>query len=295
MARDDLLVLYSERGSSFYGELARRVRDALAETGHGTTLRSSREVSWREGAPTAGTVMVSGPAEFADEEEVRLLESLAGSRRRIGLFSEEVNGEGYLRHLASSAGFEAVFDLGFVSQEEGVSTGVPYSFVFDGPTVAQERAITGISPSKRPIPWALLGRLRGEEDAAVVAGLIETDPAGFVHLPPERLIGEGEEPLGRRALGAVASKTNYYIWLSKDGASYCDSGHYSKALTGGAAPCRIGEEPGSSGIPGAFGSVGELCAEIRAGGFEERYEAARAFWLSGGNLGEHLREALRGV
>lgn len=293
MDRDDLLVVYAERGSSFYRELARRVSDALAEAGYDATLRSSREASWREGAPEAGTMMVSGPGEFAGGEEMRLLQNFTDSRRTIGLFAEEVDSEGYLRHLASSAGFEAVFDLGFVSQEESASTNVPYSFVFNGPTVAEERAVTGVSPSERAIPWALLGRLQGAEDAEVVYALLETDPAGFVYVPPEWLVGESEESLDRRALGTLASKTNYYVWLSGGGLSYCHSGHYSKALVGGAVPCRLGKD--SPGIPGTFGSVEELCAEIRAGGFGELYEEARAFWLSGGNLGEHLKEALGGV
>lgn len=283
----DILILHAGNGGTRYAGLARRVREALADVGREAGLLSCDGplCAARERFEGAALLLV-GPAECVDAGD-ELLALLEAARSRAVVLSEDAEGEGYGEHFRLPVRFDAVLDVGFVSQREKHKfEGVPYRFVADGPTRREERTIGAVTPAERKIPWAVVG-YRVPEHVGMIVGLVQgLDPAGVV-ISPE-LAGDGD-------LARVLASTNYAVWGAWGDSGYCESWRYLSALFCGAVPCKVDGFARAPEAPGVFRSVESLFEGLRDGDFRGRYEAARGFYLSRGSLGERLEEALRGV
>jgi hypothetical protein len=277
------IVVYSERGSLLYRELARRIHATLIEDGSVAELRSSLEPIRHE---EVSLLLVIGPCSGT---------KLPPAHRRIIVLSEALDSirQNGLRKALSS--FDAAFDIGFVPQKERyLLPDVPYCFIPDVPTMNELSALARVRPSERSLPWALFGLHRDAAEATLVHELVQLDPGGFAYMPQAQLLRKGAETAKPATFAAVASKARYYIWHCGSGSAPCESAHYRRALLGGAVPCRLGDEV-LTGIPGSYSSVQELCAEMRNGDPYKLYETALNFYISRGSLSEHLEKALASV
>lgn len=286
----DILISHAGDGGTRHADLARRVREALADTGREAELLPCGDLrlASRERLEEA-TLLVVGPVECVSTsgDEDDLLSALEAVRSRLIVLSEDVESEGYGSHFGLPVSFDAVLDVGFVSQEEKHTFGdVPYRFVADGPTRREEWVIGAVSPNERSIPWAVVGYRIPEHVGMIVRLVQELGPAGLVMAP---------DPYGTRDLARVLASTNYFVWGAWGNSGYCESWRYLSALCFGAVPCKVDDSDRTPEAPGIFHSVESLCEELRGGDFRDRYEAARSFYLSRGSLGERLEEALRGV
>ena len=309
------MVVYAGNGGAPYRELAGRLHAACAERSQGARLLASGEMCRMAEEHLAGaTLLVVGPRECAagSGDEGRFLAKFASARRRVAVLSEPVRSESYREQLSLPADFDAVLDVGFISQGDGhLLPEIPYRFVLDTPTGREWETLADLSPSRRPIPWAAIAERQTPENVALAAELVERlDPGGLVFMPDLNLLresgeevpdsgmmGEGVETLSPRGLEAIFSKIGCYVWTSRGTNMRGESYLYLKALLKGVVPCRVDGEPSwtASGVPGSFHSVRILCEAVRGGDLGTMYDAAREFCLSGKSLGENLEEALRSV
>jgi hypothetical protein len=260
------------------------------------------------------TLLVVGPFEClgTSGDSSRFVSAFASAARRILASVEPVGSPWYEKQFMFPLNFDAVFDLGFVSQEhEHRLLEVAYHFVFNGSTKDEERTIRGLTPPReRPIVWALVGypTVRRLELAARLTE--ELDPEGFVFMPgqPSRLKPDGSpwwpQPLARHekispsSLATVLSNSSYYVWSSAHDLAYYESFRFIVAVRSGAVPCKIaydGTSQGLSDIPGVFPSVAALYFAVQEEGASSLYRLARDFYLSKGSLATHLEEALKRV
>lgn len=246
---------------------------------------------------------MAGPGECAaaSGDRSRFYASLREAGRRVAVLAEASGGGRQRESRPPDPGedFDAVFDVGFVPQEEPRPLPrTPYGFVPDGPT-EEERAHTSSSPipdvAERTIPWVAVG-LQTPTNASLAAELVEAlDPGGFVSMPdPTMSVREPRSLPDLRELSGLLGRTGYYVWGS-DGPHY-ESHCFVRAILNGAVPCRVGGGPEQTGgIPGSFESVSALRVAVDERGFDSMYGAAREFYLSRGTLGEHLENALESV
>jgi hypothetical protein len=275
---------------------------ALEEESWKVTLRSSYELceTIMDGSSDAILAVVDpvGCA-AASRDRSEFFAKLTAASRRIAISAEAVEDTRYVQQLRLPVDFDAVFDVGFVSQrDKHPNSNVPYYFVFNGPTRQEEQIIAELPPSQeRPIPWAVVGH-QNPEHLRLVAGLIDYKlyPGGFVFLQPLSQMRKGRAPLNSSELSAVLSNTNYYLWSSQHSSTYYESFHFVEALLAGAVPCKIDGVHfwENSEIPGIFPSVQSFCEKVREeGSWPSMYCLARNFYMSKGSLAEHLEEALR--
>jgi hypothetical protein len=204
----------------------------------------------------------------------------------------------YRQQLRLPVDFDAVFDVGFVSQrDKHPNSDVPYHFVFNGPTNEEEQIIANLTPAQeRDIPWALVG-YQTPEHRELAAALIDygSYPEGFVFLPRFRRAKQRDAPLNPAELMAVLSRTKYYVWSAHRSSEYYDSARFIQALLAGAVPCEIGggHSRENSNIPVLFSSVRSFCERVREEDYWSIYRMARECYISKGPLAEHLGRALR--
>ena len=247
------------------------------------------------------TLLVAGPgqciARSGDEEA--FLSQVAGARRRILATVAPAQSPGYKRRLGTGIHFDAVIDVGFVSQRDRhvEVSDVPYHFVFNGPIKEEEPVPERPShPEGRTIPWVLTGP-KSDGNKGLLAQLFEQDidRSGLCLLQSRPRSGAPVEPLpSSRGLSAVLSKTRYYLWGADRDFPYYESFRFSGPLLAGTIPCKVDPDLASDGldIPGLFASVAAFQAAMREEGYLAMYRRARDFYVSGGRLAEHLSGAL---
>ena len=306
MSEHRLLVVYPGSGGTFYQELARRLFTVCKEELQVEAARcSSREL--RNMTPdqlSSATLAVVNPVECAatSNDSSRWYAATSSARseffskldlayKRIMVLAEAVESEHYRQQFRVPANFDALFDVGFISQEgKHPFPRVSYCFVFDGPTKEEEQVIAALTPSKRHIPWALVG-YQTPEHLNLVAALMDYGlyPKGFCYL--QRPLHPGLSPTG---LAAVLSNTSYYVWSSDDSFAHYESSRFIQALLAGAVPCKIDNSHSWDGfdIPGIFPSAQSFCAKVREEDYWSMYSSAREFYTSKGSLAEHLEKAL---
>ena len=237
-----------------------------------------------------------------------LLSAVASAHKRILASVEPVESAWYGEQFTIPVHFDAVFDIGFVPQQEKHRlSDVPYHFVFNGPTKREEQTIAGLSPpQKRSIRWALAGYPTAGRLALATQLTEEWDAGGFVFMPgkPGRPASDRStwrpalarhEKISPSGLAAVLSETSYYVWTSAHDFSHYESLRFVAALRAGAVPCKLtdgGSSQELSQIPGSFSSVQSFYAAAQEEGVPSLYRLARDFYLSKGFLAAHLEEAL---
>ena len=206
----------------------------------------------------------------------------------------------YRGRLSTGISFDAVFDVGFVSQRDQHSdvSEVPYHFVFNGLTREEEPwATESAHTGERTIPWALVGT-RNHRQLELLAELFEhrIDPTGFCFLRvPLRSKAAAEPTLSNSGLSAVLSKARYLLWTSDRSVAYYESFRFIQALLAGAVPCKIVPDHLGEGldIPGFSPSVLSCQTEMQDKGYGAMYRKASNFCATRGRLAQHLSEALR--
>lgn len=299
MSNCQLLVVYPE-SSIPHLALARRLFAACQENSQEANLYSSGELDdIAEDQLCDTTIAVVDPVECATASRNRsgFFSKLVLARKRVMVWTEAVENGRYNEQFRLPIDFDAVFDVGFVSQEDKHSfTDVPYHFVFNGPTNEEEQIIANLAPVKeRDIPWALVG-YQTPEHLELVAALIDygSYPEGFVFLPRFRRPKQRDVPLAPADLTAVLSRTKYYVWSVHRSPGYYESTRFIQALLAGAAPCEIsGNNSGErTHIPGVFPTVRSFCKRVREGDYWSMYSMVREHYISKGSLAEHLEKAL---
>ncbi len=300
--RSQISIIYPGNDDEFHRMLARRLFTVLEEESWEVRLRSSREpcetVMDGSGDAIIAVVDPVGCA-AASNDRSEFFAKLTAASRRIAISAGAVEDARYRQQLRLPVDFDAVFDVGFVSQrDKHPNSDVPYYFVFNGPTKREEQIIAELPPSQeRHIPWAVVGH-QNPENLGLVAELIDYKlyPEGFVFLQRSPRTRKGRAPLNPSELAAVLSNTNYYLWSSQYSSAYYESFRFVEALLVGAVPCKIdsGCLRKVSEIPGIFPSAQSFCENVREdGSWSSMYRLAREFYMSKGSLAEHLKEALR--
>jgi hypothetical protein len=313
MLDHQLLIVYPGGDRVLYQELARRLFTACKEKLREVAVCSSRELrNMTTDQLSSATLAVLDPIECAatssDTSEFfatatsgdrsEFFFKLALAFKRIVVLAEAVGSMWYEPQLRLPLNFDAILDIGFVSRrDKHPFPDVPYHFVFNGLTKEEERLIAALSPSKRYIPWAVVGP-QDLEHCNLVAELMNYKlySGGFCFLHPSFSQGKkGKGLLSSSGLAAVLSKASYYVWSSDDSFAYYESFRFIQALLAGAVPCKIDGNHSwdKSSIPGVFPSARSLYARVQDEGYWSMYCSAREFCVSKGLLTEHLEEALR--
>jgi hypothetical protein len=286
-------------------DLAWRLSKGFRDASHRAAVYASPEVSALnpENLTNAILVVVSpGQCIETSGNESAFLSKVAHARKRILASVGPVHSQGYLARLRRGIQFDALFDLGFVSQKDSHSqvSDLPYHFVFNGLTreeepLAQEPA----NPAERTIPWVLVGP-RSDSNRDLLGALFEhqIDPGGFCLLHARLKNMTPQEPmLGGPQLSAILQKARYYLWGAQRNGMYYESFRFIVPLLAGTVPCKIDPALTAAGfdVPGVYASVSAFDTEVRDIGYSEMYRRARDFYVSRGRLGEHLSGALRVV
>jgi hypothetical protein len=297
---NQLLIVYPDNGNVFYFDLAQRLLSACLENSREAAVYSASVIC--EMAPKQlreATLAILNPYECTlTSNRSRFVSNLKCAHKRLIVLPAAAETVWHTQQFELPIDFEALIDVGFVSQKEKHQIPeVPYHFLFFGPTREEEWAIAALTPSKRPIPWALVGH-RTTERIKLARQLIENlDPGGFVFLPNFRLVRKGEGMLSSSGLATVLSRTEYYVWISQHSFPYYESFRFREALLAGAVPCKIDSEHYNkyTGIPGTFASVESFCSAARNEDYWSMFCSARNFYLSRGSLAWHLEKVLQVV
>lgn len=299
--RPQIFIVYSWSSSESYRELARRLFTALKERSREATLTSTRELCETVTDLSHNAILaVVDPVECAatSNDRSKFFAKLNSAGKRIAISVEAVEDARYSQHLRLSVDFDAIFDVGFVSQSAKHPNGdVPYYFVFNGPTKWEEQTIAELPLSReRPIPWAVVGH-QTPEHLRVVAELIDHKryPGGFVFLQPLIRMRKRGSPLSSSELAAVLSQSRFHLWSAQRSSAHYESSRFIEALLAGAVPCKIDGNRSweNSDVPGIFPSVRAFCKGVEEDGYQSMYRSAREFYVSSGRLVEHLEGALR--
>jgi hypothetical protein len=292
---------YPEPDLLLLATLARRLFAACRERLWEIAVCSSRELlNLTTDELSRATPAVVDPVECAatSGDKSKFFSKLTNARKRIIVLAEAVESTRYRQQFHLPAKFDAIFDIGFVSQEyKHQFPDVPYHFVFNGPTKEEEQTMAELSPSQeRRIPWAVVGP-RTPNHLNLVAELMDKIySGGFCFLQhPLQQGRKGTGLLSSSGLAAVLSKTNYYVWSSEDSFAYYQSFRFIQALLVGAVPCKIDGTHSweKSDIPGIFPSVRSFCMRVQEKDYWSMYCSAKEFYMSKGPLAEHLEKALR--
>ena len=249
------------------------------------------------------TLLVVSPGHCieASGDEPAFLSKVARARKRILASVGPVQSPRYLRRLRRGIHFDALFDLGFVPQEEIHSqlSEVPYHFVFNGLTREEEPLAKEepVNHEERTIPWVLVGA-KNVRNRDLLGALFEyqIDPGGVCLLNARAKNTTPPEPvLGGPQLSAILSKARYFLWGAEHDMLYYESFRFIGPLLAGTVPCKIDPALIVAGfaVPGVYTSVSAFDTEARDIGYSEMYRRARDYYVSRGRLGEHLSEALR--
>jgi hypothetical protein len=300
-------------------ELARRLQYACTEASCKARPCSSRELLDMSAEELRDLTLIIVNARLCATTSGNtegFLSQLTSARKVILASAEPAQSPWYKAELNFLPTLDAVFDVGFTSQEEEHDfPDVAYHFVFNGPTSTEKEAIAELPPAReRPIPWALVGHPTPGRLALAARLMEEFAAGGFVYLPgkPNQSAPVGatrqprlgkHEKIGASGLAAVLRQTNYYVWNSAHDFAHYESMRFVAALGVGAIPCKIasGEisqglySQGLSHVPGVFPSPQSFCAAAHREGAQALYQRARDFYLSKSLLATYLEKALERV
>jgi hypothetical protein len=283
-------------------DLAWRLSKGFRDASHRAAVYSSPEVSALDTEDLSNTILVvvsPGQCIETSGNESAFVSKVAHARKRILASIGPVHSQGYLARLRRGIQFDALFDLGFVSQKDSHSrvSDLPYRFVFNGPTREEPLPQEPANPSERTIPWVMVGP-RSDRNRDLLRALFEhqIDPGGICLLharlknmtPPEPML-DGPQ------LSAILSKARYYLWGAERDDMYYESFRFIVPLLAGAVPCKMDPALTAAGfdVPGVYASVSAFDMEVRDIGYSGMYRRARDFYVSRGRLGENLSGALR--
>src|SRR5215204_7135351 len=284
-------------------DLASRLSKGFRDASHTVVVYSSPEVCALASEDLSNTtLLVVSPGQCieASGDEPLFLSKVACAHKRILASVGPVHSPSYLGRLRRGIHFDALFDLGFASQEDRHSevSDIPYHFVFNGPIreevpLAKEPA----NQAERTIPWVLVGP-RSDRNRDLLGALLEhqIDPGGFCLLQARmKNTTQPESVLGGARLSAILSKARYYLWGAERDGMYYESFRFIVPLLAGTVPCKIDPALTAAGfdVPGVYASVSDFDTEARDIGYSGMYRRARDFYVSRGRLGEHLSGALR--
>src|SRR5918995_4302013 len=283
--------------------LASRLSKGFRDASCRVAVYSSPEVSALAPEDLGDTTLVvvsPGQCIETSGNEGAFLSKVARARKRILASVGPVHSQGYLSRLRRGIHFDALFDLGFVSQRDShyKVTNLAYHFVFNGLTreevpLAEEPA----NRAERTIAWVLVGP-RSDRNRDLLGALFELqiNPGGvcLLHTRPKNIVPP-EPMLGGPQLSAILSKARYYLWAAERDVLYYESFRFIDSLLAGTGPCKIDPYLPSTGfdVPGVYASLSAFDAEERDIGYRGMYRRARDFYVSRGRLGEHLSGALR--
>jgi hypothetical protein len=306
LKRDKLTIVFPPSGNVTYRDLARRIAVACEEIAQPVELCAAHKVNLlaEESLKERLYVLVM-PSLCLDsiDDTGQFLSRVASAKKRILLLGEPVEDEACGAQLKLPIAYDALVDVGFVSQEaKAADLPVPYQFLFNGPTRFQRRALQAeASDEKRSIPWTLVGSMV-KKRAELVAELVEkVDPGGFVFMPKSRvpkrkaLLATDHWRMSPFGLARVLRRTRYYVWCSGHEFKHYESFRFVDALLAGAVPCKIDEEGPwkDTRIPCVFPSVEGFKECIDKEGFDRMFADAREFYLTRGLLSENLEKVLR--
>jgi hypothetical protein len=301
-ASDDALYReYGEPDLLLLSTMARRVFAACRERSQEVAIHSSRELLEVPADQLRRvSAVVVDPMECAatSGDEPLFYSKLSSTLKRIVVLAEPAESVRYGQQFCLPVTFDAVFDIGFVSQgKRHPLSEVPYHFVFNGPTREERQMVAESPPSReRHIPWTAVGS-RSSSYLTLVADLVDRKfyPGGFCFLQHSNQEGrKGTGLLSPSGLSAVLEKTAYYVWTSDSSFASYESFRFIQAVLAGAVPCKIeaGHSWEKSDIPGIFPSVRSFCAKVQEEGHWSMYCSSRDFFMSKGLLTEHLEKAL---
>ena len=301
---------------TLHQELAQRLLTACKNGAQQRAeIRTSRELCELAAEELRdATLLVVGPFESmgTSGDSSTFVSAFASAGKRILASAVPAGSPWYEKQFVFPLRFDAVFDLGFVSQEHKHSRpDVAYHFVFNGSTRDEERTIRELTPPhERPILWTMVGYPTARRLELAARLTEDLDPGGFVFMPGQASLLNPDgfpwwpQPLARHekispsSLATVLSKSGYYVWSSAHDLVYYESFRFIVAMRSGAVPCKIvhdGTSQGLSDIPGVFPSVAALCVAVQEKGAPSLYRLAKDFYLSKGSLATHLEEALKRV
>ena len=284
-------------------DLASRLSKGFRDASHSVAVYSSPEVCALASEDLSNTtLLVVSPGQCieASGDEPLFLSKVACAHKRILASVGPVHSPRYLGRLRRGIHFDALFDLGFASQEDRHSevSDVPYHFVFNGPIREEEPlAKEPANQAERTIPWVLVGP-RSDRNRDLLGALFELqiNPGGvcLLHPRPKNMVPP-EPMLGGPQLSAILSKARYYLWAAERDVVYYESFRFIDPLLAGTVPCKIDPDLTAAGfdVPGVYASVSAFATEVRDIGYSGMYRRARHFYVSRGRLGEHLSGALR--
>jgi hypothetical protein len=284
-------------------DLASRLSKGFRDAPHSVALYTSPEVcavAAEDLSITTLLVVSPGQCIEASGDEPLFLSKVACARKRILASVGPVHSPGYLRRLRRRIHFDALFDLGFASQEDRHSdvSDVPYHFVFNGLVPEEEPlAKEPANQAERTIPWVLVGP-RNDRNRDLLGALFEhqINPGGvcLLYARPKNM-SQPEPMLGGPQLQATLSKARYYLWGGERDIMYYESFRFIDPLLAGTVPCKIDPYLSGAGfeVPGVYATVSAFATEVRDIGYSGMYRRARNYYVSRGRLGEHLSGALR--
>lgn len=301
-ASDNVTVVYPQAGNAVFHALARRLADAGEEAGRSVVLLPASSVCALGRRDLAGKmVLIVQPGQCSRglPDRDAFLQRLSEARKRVAVCAEPAGSAFFENQFKVAIDFDAIIDIGFLSQADQLKNfGVPYLFLFNGPTREDASAIEETSVSGRPICWSLVGHAR-EDRVRLAHDLADAlDPGGLVFLPPRGVvIQQSRGMIAAEGLNKLLRKTRFYIWASLHEVNYYESFRFREAILAGAVPCKMDPRTGweSADVPGIFPSVDSLRESIENNGYETLCEEAKAFYLSQDLLSDGLREALERV
>jgi hypothetical protein len=299
---DRFLLVYSTTSNVFYERLAQRLLAACKESSFPVEPRTATQVSSMTEDKLANTTLILvNPVDCAHKvgDARKLFSRLSAAKRRIMLLAEAVETTWFKNQFQLPIQYDALIDVGFVSQQDKLKDfDIPYRFLYNGATRQEAQTIAQQTPSRRHIPWTIVGH-RTEGRVNLASELIRwVDPGGVVFLPNAgtgvRRGGSSISPLG---LASVLSRTKYYVWTSHHEFAYYESFRFIEAILAGAVPCKVDSTVTweQHGIPGIFESIETLCDFIRSKRFSAVQRSAREYYLSQGRLADHLQAVLENV
>jgi SAM-dependent methyltransferase len=288
-----LVIVFPARGNAFYIELALRMFSAARRLREDVACLSSDTLADRTPGLSHGIAAIVCPSECAlsGQRSVRRLREFDA---RLAIVAESVGTQWYRGHFDLGLTYEALIDVGFVSQEaQHPFPSVPYRFLFNAPTPEEHVSISFRERSARPIPWAVIGHYTQERLHLVSELLGRVGAQGFVFLPPLRPVRQDQARLSPPTVRSLLSRTRYYVWCAHHQFPYFESFRFLDGLLAGAVPCKLDAgEFVSSAIPGVYSSLEALCDQLTSGNPWSAYEEARSFYLSKGSLPDRVQAVL---
>ena len=186
--------------------LASRLSKGFRDASRRVAVYSSPEVSALAPEDLGNTTLVvvsPGQCIETSGNEGAFLSKVARARKRILASVGPVHGLGYLSRLRRGIYFDALFDLGFVSQKDSHYrvTDLAYHFVFNGLTREEEPlAQEPVNRAQRTIPWVLIGP-RSDRNRELLWGTLRASGRSRGLLP---LASPAEELRPRQSRCSVA-------------------------------------------------------------------------------------------